>query len=517
MIVLLVIVRLVLAGVFALAAVAKLADRQGSTKAIIEFRLPHLLARILALLLPLAELVVAFLLIVPRSGMWGGVGALSLLVAFTIAIAANLIMGRTPDCHCFGQLHSAPVGWATVYRNSVFALCAGFIVWPTRTYLGSSVLQAASDLVQHHAVGGALAAMAGLVLVAENWLGYHLFRQHGRILTRIDNLEATLRDSGFIVVDGQAQPSLPIGSSAPSFELPLLSGEMASLESLCESRKPVLLVFSDPGCSPCKALLPDIARWEREYSNKLTVALIGRGRVEAGRTKTSHHGLRYVLLQRDREVAEEYFALRTPSAVLIDSNGRIGSSVAIGAQAISRLVTQILEQTTQELAASPSMAGRETRGTLLPLHHVPQFGQRPLPQISGLIDLDGNTVDLHDFIGHDTLLLFWNPNCGFCNGMLPDLQTWERSRTSREPQLVVISSGTIELNRAMRLQSSVLLDDTFSVGRALGVTGTPSAVLVDSDGNIVSAVAVGAASVLMMAATNLGSLEESTPSYNVAS
>jgi hypothetical protein len=48
---------------------------------------------------------------------------------FAIGISVNLARGRTPDCHCFGQLHSAPAGWKTLARNRVLAVVAGFVLW----------------------------------------------------------------------------------------------------------------------------------------------------------------------------------------------------------------------------------------------------------------------------------------------------------------------------------------------------------------------------------------------------
>jgi hypothetical protein len=55
-----------------------------------------------------------------------------------------------------------------------------------------------------------------------------------------------------------------------------------------------------------------------------------------------------------------------------------------------------------------------------------------------------------------------------------------------------MSAGTVEANWASGFRSPVLLDQSFAAGRALGVSGTPSAVLVDSEGRIVSRIAVGA-------------------------
>jgi uncharacterized membrane protein YphA (DoxX/SURF4 family) len=104
----LLIARLVLAAVFILAGVAKLSDLKGSRKAITDFGLPAVLASPLGLLLPLAELGVGAALIPASTAWWGALGALGLLLLFVVGISINLARGRKPDCHCFGQLHSAP-------------------------------------------------------------------------------------------------------------------------------------------------------------------------------------------------------------------------------------------------------------------------------------------------------------------------------------------------------------------------------------------------------------------------
>jgi hypothetical protein len=83
--------------------------------------------------------------------------------------------------------------------------------------------------------------------------------------------------------------------------------------------------------------------------------------------------------------------------------------------------------------------------------------------------------------------------------MLPDLKAWESVRPERAPELLMISTGTVEANRQMNLQSSVVLDNGFSVGRSFGVGGTPSAVLVDAAGRIASPEVIGAPAVLALA------------------
>src|SRR5919107_3979977 len=136
----LLIARLLLAGIFLVAGVAKLADRTGSRQAVIDFGLPGALAAPLGILLPLAELAVAAALIPTSTAWWGALGALALLLLFVAGIGANLARGRKPDCRCFGQLHSAPAGWSTLARNAVLAALAAFVVWRGYDGVGPSAL-----------------------------------------------------------------------------------------------------------------------------------------------------------------------------------------------------------------------------------------------------------------------------------------------------------------------------------------------------------------------------------------
>jgi hypothetical protein len=65
--------------------------------------------------------------------------------------------------------------------------------------------------------------------------------------------------------------------------------------------------------------------------------------------------------------------------------------------------------------------------------------------------------------------------------------------------LILVSTGSVEANRAMGLQTTVILDVDDRVQRAFGATGTPSAVLVDEENRIMSPVAVGASAILALA------------------
>ena len=130
----------------------------------------------------------------------------------------------------------------------------------------------------------------------------------------------------------------------------------------------------------------------------------------------------------------------------------------------------------------------------------PAIGE-PAPPLK-LPNLKGKRVNLAAFRGKKTLVLFWNPGCGFCEQMLDDLKDFEANPPEGAPNLLVVSSGTVAENKAMGLRSTVVLDQGFSVGSAFGASGTPSAVLVDAEGKVASEVAVGAPAVLGMAGAN---------------
>ncbi len=293
---------LVLVAVFITAGVAKLRDLSGSREAMRGFGVPEALVAPLGVTVPLAELAVAVALLAGPTRTWGALGATALLAGFSLAIAWNLARGRTPDCHCFGQLHSSPAGPSTLARNASLIALAGFVA-------------SQADLAW-----SAFAAAAGFALAAAAWMF------SGR--TRPADSEGGAR-------------GLAIGSAAPSFELPAIEGHTVSLSSLLELGKPTLLLFSDPHCGPCEALAPDVAEWQRLHADELTIAVVERrDGLTAG--EPDEHGRRTVLLQRESEIASAYGAEGTPSAVMVQADGRVASAVAGGSVAIEALIAQVV-------------------------------------------------------------------------------------------------------------------------------------------------------------------------------
>src|SRR5947209_4583486 len=188
--------RLLLAAVFLVAGLAKLADRAGSRQALRDFGVPARLANAFGVLLPLAELAVAVALLFPATAWWGAVGALALLLLFVGGIGYNLAHGRQPDCHCFGQLHSAPAGWPTLIRNLVLAAVAAVVVVVGWSSSQLSVVDWLAPLSVSQRIEVLVGLLVLVLLLAGGWLLVQVLSQQGRLLLRIEALEAELAASG---------------------------------------------------------------------------------------------------------------------------------------------------------------------------------------------------------------------------------------------------------------------------------------------------------------------------------
>ena len=467
---------LVVGGVFAAAALGKLVDRAGTRQAAVEFGSPEWLAGTLTLVLPVAELAVAGALLVASTRTAGAVAALGFLCVFSVAIAVGLVRGRAPDCHCFGHLHSAPASWKTLARNGALAAVAAVAL------VEGSRSPGAFGWIGRLAPAEILALVTGVVaavlLVAGGRAFLSLLRSHGRVLVRLDTVERTLREAGLGIPD-ETLSGLGIdpGTPAPAFTVETVSGGRVSLDDLLEPRLPLLLVFTSPGCGPCRALLPALAGWQHEHAGALTLAVVSGGDVEATRHDADEHGLDRMLVDEDLGVYEAYQASLTPSAVLVSPDGLIAAYVASGYDQIEGLV---------ERALAPD----ETEQRGLPIGAA-------APELD-LRDLEGERISLAD-PGRDTLVLFWNPGCGFCSAMRGALHAWERTTEGGSLRLLVVSSGDAEALRADGFRSTVVLDPEYAASAAFHAAGTPMAVLVDRDGRVASALVVGADAVFALA------------------
>ena len=121
-----------------------------------------------------------------------------------------------------------------------------------------------------------------------------------------------------------------------------------------------------------------------------------------------------------------------------------------------------------------------------------------------LPDLHGNAIRLSEFVTVPTVLLFWNPRCGFCRRILEAVRAWDARPLEARRQLLVLSSGALDDNRELGLTSTIVLDDGFAVGRQFGARGTPAAVLLHEDGRLAGDLATGGPAVLELLGMTMG-------------
>jgi peroxiredoxin len=355
----LLVARLVLAAVFLLAGVAKLRHPKGSSKALHDFGLPLKLAQPLSLLLSAGEIIVAVALVPVAFAWYGACAALALLSIFVVAIGVTVTQGRKPDCRCFGQLHSSPVGWPTLVRNGMLAAPAGWLVFRGRLHMGPSLpvyLTSAEDNERRVFI------VAACVLC---FLFLRALRQSERAEPESVASESPAVEAERIVESpGAPEPDrertpperaaarrivatetgLSVGTPAPEFALPSITGQTRSLQSLREQGKTICVLFSSPYCESCQALVPNISGWMRDYEESLNIVVVSRGTAKENLAKLKDFEVSRVLLQQEFEVSEMYGCTATPAAVLVGTDGLIQSQLVVGREEIKQLISSASSQ-----------------------------------------------------------------------------------------------------------------------------------------------------------------------------
>lgn len=494
--------RLFLAFILLVAGVSKAIDPASARKALAGFGVSEKMAGPLGWCLPFLEIAAAIALIPTGTAWFGAIASLGLMLIFVAAIGVSLALGRTPECNCFGQLHSKPVSWSMFVRNLLLALVAGLVVVQGKDAPGLSVTNMLADLKAGELLVLILSlAGVGLLVIASVHLR-RILNDQAAVLSRIDAIEKTLEDYAPPPVEREeATPppeGLPVGALAPDFLLDAIDGGQVGLDDLLDYGKPVLLLFVSTSCAPCESVLKDVSAWERDYA--LTIALLSKGSPQENRKRVAKYGARHLLLIGESDVAETYQGRWTPAGVLITREGRIASHNAYGDADIRLLVsTAAAAETEFESRASLGAPGNGNGLEIKVGKSELKVGD-PAPNFS-LSDVAGNVVTTEDLLGRDTLLLFWNPGCPYCGAMSDDVRRWEENPPPDAPRLVFVSSGDLEKvkDNSEEFESRFLHDDGFDVGMRLGTRATPSALLIDSEGRIASSIGTGRSNVMLLA------------------
>jgi peroxiredoxin/uncharacterized membrane protein YphA (DoxX/SURF4 family) len=158
--------------------------------------------------------------------------------------------------------------------------------------------------------------------------------------------------------------------------------------------------------------------------------------------------------------------------------------IAIGALATLTTMTSVLLW----------RANRRLRSTDSRAATVPRQIGALAPQFS-LPSTTGPAVSLQDLLADDRacVLTFVSPGCGPCASLLPELARWHDTVTERLALTLVapVQSTQAEALAREHALTDVLIDEQATVMHQYGVWGTPSAILVASDGTVRSTPVAG--------------------------
>ena len=319
--------RLLLAALFVIAAVGKLADLTGTRAMLARFGVPASLRHPGSIALPLLELIAAVALIPAGTAAAGAVGAALLLTTFTFALARVLARGDEVDCNCFGSAGSRPVTRMTVARNLALLGLALLVVFAGWGDPGPSAVAWIGDLDGTEAIGLAIAAVLAIACALNFAFSWQLMKQNGRLLATIEELRSA--DAG------DAGTGLQPGDPVPGFDLAALGGGRLQLDALLQPGAGLTIVFSDPDCAACDPLLPAIGRLQADPSNPRPLVVISQGEIEGIRAKAGEHGLGPVLLQDDFAYAYSLGVGGMPAVVQIAADGTLEAKPALGTERVA--------------------------------------------------------------------------------------------------------------------------------------------------------------------------------------
>lgn len=357
-------------------------------------------------------------------------------------------------------------------------------------------------------------ALLALILISL-WLGfYEIVKQQGRILLRLDQLERAAETPGNRPenLTEQAEPAgLAARSHFPAFRLPNLAGEPVALADL--RGKSVLLVHWNFECGFCELIAPDLSRLDASLQQRnVQLVLLSYGDVASNRAQAAEYDLRCpILLMKDDETVTPFERVGTPAAYLLDEEGRVAASLAVGADGVPALVRKAAGVEPDSSAAGNGKSQRKSLSSERSLTES-RIERNGLPAgtpapLFNLPDLQGRMVSLEGYRGRRVLLVLSDPHCGPCDELAPDLARlspkWERDDLA----VVLVGRGRPEENRQKAEQHGfrfpVVLQEKWNLSKQYGIFATPVAFLIDENGVIATGVAVGRDAILALAGSGL--------------
>jgi peroxiredoxin len=333
---------------------------------------------------------------------------------------------------------------------------------------------------------------------------FQLVRQQGRILIRLDAIDARLAEAPAtaVVAEAHAPPAAEItepergfrvGEILPSFRLRDVTGRTDTLEAHRGRR--VLLVHWSTQCGFCDMIARELSSRQPALAAKgVDLLLVSYGESEANMRMASEYGFDCpILLQKPGETIAAFASLGTPVAYLVDAEGRVAEPLAIGAEQVPELVRRAVGARTPLPGEKSLSESRLVRDGLPAGTPAPTF---TLP------DTNGRTVSLESYRGRRVLLVFSDPNCGPCDELAPHLARLHREHRDNNLAIVMVGRGDLAENQrkvaALGLEFPVVMQEKWKLSMEYGIFATPVGYLIGEDGIIQRDVAMGGGAILSL-------------------
>lgn len=327
------VVRAIIIGVLLVSGVAKLLDREGTREAMIGFGVPVRLLSFGTLALPVLELVLAAGLVFAATVIPAAIVTTALFLVFTVLVGRVVLAGENLECHCFGQLSSGPISWLTVVRNIVLTGAAAFVWWWMQS-------RESTHIWEHLTWPVAAVGLATLVIAAMGWFILRLLDMQAELLGQIEELQA------MVAAGGVQKPQVEESFARITAGLTLVdnAGASVAVPSLKSANAPAMLFFVSNGCKACNALMPDIAAWQREFDDLMSIVFVGSGDREDVLARAEAAGIQRPLFREDDDLRVRLKVRGHPSAVLVDHDGFIRAKPMLGGVEIRRAIEELRRQ-----------------------------------------------------------------------------------------------------------------------------------------------------------------------------
>lgn len=118
----------VLAGVFVAAAIPKLYSSTEFMKTLYGIGIPHRYRHFAAVAIPITELAISFLLLIPATRDIGNIGLLLLLLSFIVITVKAIVQKKRIKCNCFGSIMPSELGWTGLIRLMILMAMSIYVL-----------------------------------------------------------------------------------------------------------------------------------------------------------------------------------------------------------------------------------------------------------------------------------------------------------------------------------------------------------------------------------------------------